>query len=60
MGHFERRFEYRVHVLRTDGGGKYANIDLFYERTGIARQRTEADNPVSNGKAERIGPLHDL
>ncbi len=52
--HFERRFDYRVQVLRTDGGEEYANIDLFCERTGIARQRTEAENPSSNGKAERM------
>jgi hypothetical protein len=43
-----------VQVLRTDGGGEYANIDLLCERTGIARRRTEADNPASNGKAERM------
>jgi hypothetical protein len=41
-------------VLRTDGGGEYAKIDLFCERAGIARQRTEADNPASNGKAEHM------
>ncbi len=39
--------------FNTDGGGEYANIDLFCKSTGIARQRTEADNPASNGKAER-------
>jgi hypothetical protein len=54
VGHFERRFDCRIQVLRTDGGGKYANIDLCCERTGIVRQRTEADNPASNGKAERM------
>jgi hypothetical protein len=54
MGHFDRQFDCRVRVLRTDGGGEYVNIDLFCERTGIARQRTEADNPASNGKAERM------
>jgi hypothetical protein len=54
VGHFERQFDCRVRVLRTYGGGKYVNIDLFCERTGIARQRTEADNPASNGKAERM------
>ena len=26
--HFERLFRFKVHVLRTDGGGKYANVDL--------------------------------
>ncbi len=54
VGHFERQLECRVRVLRTDGGGGYVNIDLFCERTGIARQRTEADNPASNVKAERM------
>ncbi len=54
VGDFERRFDSRVQVLRTDGGSEYANIDLFCERNGIARQRTEADNPASNGKAERM------
>jgi hypothetical protein len=54
VGHFERQFDCRVRVLLTDGGGEYVNIDLFCERTGIARQRTEADDPASNGKAERM------
>ncbi len=54
VGHIERRFDCRVRVLRTDGGGGYANIDLFCKRTGIARQQTEAVNPASNGKAERM------
>ncbi len=54
MGHFERCYDFRVQVLRTDGGGEYANIDLFCERTGIVRKRTEADHPASNGKAERM------
>jgi hypothetical protein len=36
VGHFERRFDCRVRVLRTDGGGEYADIDLFCELTGIA------------------------
>jgi hypothetical protein len=44
VGHFERRFDCRVQLLRTYGGGEYKNIDLFCERSGIARQRTEADN----------------
>ncbi len=29
VGHFERRFDYRVRVLHTDGGGDYVNLDLF-------------------------------
>jgi hypothetical protein len=41
-------------MLRTDGGGEYANIDLFCARSGIGLQRTEADSPASNGKAERM------
>ena len=34
--HFEKRFGFRIHLLRTDGGGEYANIDLFRKRTGVA------------------------
>uniref|UniRef100_A0AAV1T508 Uncharacterized protein n=1 Tax=Peronospora matthiolae TaxID=2874970 RepID=A0AAV1T508_9STRA len=52
--HFERRFGFKIHVLKTDGGGVYANIDLFCKRTGVARQVSEARNQASNGKAERM------
>jgi hypothetical protein len=40
----------RIQVLRTDGGGEYANVDLFCQQTGVARQITESS--ASNGKAE--------
>ena len=49
---FERRFNCRIHVLRKDGGGEYANVDLFCKSTGVARQISEARNQASNGKAE--------
>uniref|UniRef100_A0AAV1VI54 Integrase catalytic domain-containing protein n=2 Tax=Peronospora matthiolae TaxID=2874970 RepID=A0AAV1VI54_9STRA len=52
--HFEKIFGFKVHVLRTDGGREYANVDLFCERTGVARQVSEARNQASNGKAERM------
>ena len=48
---FERRFECRIAVLRTDGGGEYQNVDLFCKSTGVARQVNEARNQASNGKA---------
>ncbi|CAI5726216.1 unnamed protein product [Hyaloperonospora brassicae] len=48
---FERRFECRIAVLRTDGGGEYQNVDLFCKSTGVARQVSEARNQASNGKA---------
>ena len=51
---FEKRFNCRIHVLRTDGGGEYQNVDLFCKRTGVARQVSEARNQASNGKAERM------
>ena len=51
---FERQFESRVHVLRTDGGGEYSNVDRFCKRTGVARQISEARNQALNGKAERM------
>uniref|UniRef100_A0AAV1VI13 Integrase catalytic domain-containing protein n=1 Tax=Peronospora matthiolae TaxID=2874970 RepID=A0AAV1VI13_9STRA len=52
--HFEKIFGFKVRVLRTDGGREYANVDLFCERTGVARQVSEARNQASNGKAERM------
>uniref|UniRef100_A0AAV1TVR6 Integrase catalytic domain-containing protein n=1 Tax=Peronospora matthiolae TaxID=2874970 RepID=A0AAV1TVR6_9STRA len=51
--HFEKLFGFKVHLLRTDGGGEYANADLFCNRTGVARQVSGARNQASNGKAER-------
>jgi hypothetical protein len=54
LAFFERRYDCRIQVLRTDGGGEYANVDLFCQQTGVARQTTEANSPASNGKAERM------
>ena len=54
LAFFERRFNCRIHVLRTDGGGEYANVDLFCKSTGVARQISEARKQASNGKAERM------
>ncbi|DAZ93861.1 TPA: hypothetical protein N0F65_009583 [Lagenidium giganteum] len=52
---FEKRFDVKVHVLRTDGGGEYQNVDLFCRTQGrVARQVTEARNQAANGKAERM------
>ena len=51
---FERRFDCRIQVLRTDGGLEYKNVDLFCQKTGVARQFTEPNSPASNGKAERM------
>lgn len=52
---FEKRFSCKVHVLRTDGGGKYDTVDLFCKEEGVSRQVSEAINQASNGKAE---PMH--
>eukprot|EP00644_Phytophthora_capsici_P018852 jgi/Phyca11/132500/e_gw1.174.10.1 len=54
LAFFEKRFDCRIHVLRTDSGGEYQNVDLFGKKTGVARQRSEANNQASNGKAERM------
>ena len=54
LAFFERRFNCRIHVLRTDGGGGYANVDLFCKSTGVSRQISEARNQASNGMAERM------
>ena len=44
LAFFERRFNCRVHVLRTDGGGEYANVDILCKSTGVSRQVSEARN----------------
>ncbi|OWZ16252.1 LOW QUALITY PROTEIN: hypothetical protein PHMEG_0009977 [Phytophthora megakarya] len=54
MVYFERVFNVRVHVLRTDGGGEYKLLDVFCAQTGIAWQMTEPRTSASNGKAERL------
>eukprot|EP00644_Phytophthora_capsici_P010110 jgi/Phyca11/120426/e_gw1.41.246.1 len=51
---FEKRFECKVRVLRTDGGAEYNNVDEFCKITGVARQKSEAKNQAANGKAERM------
>uniref|UniRef100_H3GWD4 Integrase catalytic domain-containing protein n=1 Tax=Phytophthora ramorum TaxID=164328 RepID=H3GWD4_PHYRM len=52
--YFEKAFDCKIHVLRTDSGGEYEKVDLFCKRTGVARQRSEARDQSSNGKAERM------
>ncbi|OWY99237.1 hypothetical protein PHMEG_00029793 [Phytophthora megakarya] len=51
---FEKRCNCRIHILRTDSGGEYENVDLFCKGTRVTRQRSEAWNQRSNGKAERM------
>ena len=50
----EREFNCNVHVLRTDGGGRYKTLDGLFLTTGVSRQVSEARNQASNGKAERM------
>ena len=54
LAFFKRQFDCHIHVLRTDDGGEYANVDLFFKLTGVARQVSEARNEASNVKAERM------
>ncbi|KAG6572596.1 Integrase catalytic core protein [Phytophthora cinnamomi] len=51
---FEKEHNCRIHVLRTDGGGEYMNVEEFCRATGVRRQVSEANNQASNGKAERM------
>ena len=44
---FEREFNCRIHVLRTDGGGEYKTLDMFCKDTGVSRQVSEARNQAS-------------
>ncbi|TYZ63707.1 hypothetical protein PybrP1_004042 [[Pythium] brassicae (nom. inval.)] len=52
--HFEKRFNCRAHLFRTDGGREYPNVDLFCKRTSVVRQVIEPAEQASNGKAERM------
>ena len=49
-----KQFDCRIHILHTDSGGEYENIDLCCKNQGVAQQRSEARNQASNGKAERV------
>uniref|UniRef100_A0AAV1VE14 Transposase n=1 Tax=Peronospora matthiolae TaxID=2874970 RepID=A0AAV1VE14_9STRA len=44
LTHFKKQFDCRIHVYCTDGDGEYANVDLFFKRTGVERQISEARN----------------
>uniref|UniRef100_A0AAV1TAP7 Integrase catalytic domain-containing protein n=1 Tax=Peronospora matthiolae TaxID=2874970 RepID=A0AAV1TAP7_9STRA len=55
LAFFERQFDCRIHVLRTDGGGEYANVDLFCKRTGYAAYNLNR-SPTS-GNAKRASPI---
>ncbi|OWZ23768.1 Rve-domain-containing hypothetical protein [Phytophthora megakarya] len=43
-----------IHVLRTDGGKEYVNVDPFCTAPGVRRQISEKEFRISNGKDERM------
>ena len=51
---FEREFNFKIHVISTDGSGKYKTLDMFCKATGVSRQKSEARNQAINGKAVRM------
>ena len=51
---FQRQFNCRTHVLRTEGGGDYKPLYVFCKKAGVSRQVRERGNQTSNGKAERM------
>lgn len=57
MAFFERQFNYRTQVLRTDEESDYCTLNLFCKEAGIARQDSEPRNQASNGKAERMNRI---
>ena len=54
MALVEGQFNFRIYMLRTDGGGEYPTLDLFCDDTVIFIQISESGNQASNGKAERM------
>ncbi|KAE9355308.1 hypothetical protein PR003_g2913 [Phytophthora rubi] len=37
--YFKKKFDCKIHTLRTESGGEYDNVDLFCKRTAVTRQR---------------------
>ena len=37
LTYFEKRFDCKIHVLRTDGGAEYRNVDIFCKEEGVRR-----------------------
>ena len=53
MASFEREFNCKIHVLRTDGGGEYKTPDFFCSSEGVSRQVSEAK--IKQATARLIG-----
>ncbi|POM76510.1 Integrase catalytic core protein [Phytophthora palmivora] len=53
---FQRQYDLKIKVLRTDGGGEFLNkqFNEYAARNGIRLQNTHPDTSASNGKAERF------
>ncbi|OWY98308.1 Integrase, catalytic core protein [Phytophthora megakarya] len=49
--YFKKLFHCKVHVLRTDGGEGYNNVDGFCIISGVARQKSEVNNQAANAHA---------
>jgi hypothetical protein len=58
VGYFERRYDCRIQVLRTDGGGEYVNVDLFCERVNALKLITPHQMAKLNGCIERCSIWH--
>jgi hypothetical protein len=54
LAYFERSFNCKIQVFRTDGGAEFKAMDLLCRDLGIQRQKAEPYNQASNGKAERM------
>lgn len=50
LAFFERSLDCKVHILRTDGGGEYRNVNMFYKTIGVTKQVSEAENQASKRK----------
>lgn len=48
--YFGKRFNCRFHVLRTDGGKEYVNVDPFCKSASVKRQVSESENQDSMEK----------
>ncbi|KAE9046861.1 hypothetical protein PR002_g1403 [Phytophthora rubi] len=49
--YFKKKFDCKIHTLRTESGGEYDNVDLFCKRTAVTRQRSGTSPAITSPSA---------
>jgi transposase InsO family protein len=51
---WERQLDKKVKCVRSDRGGEFISFNAYCQDVGISRDKSVADCPPSNGRAERL------